>query len=89
LFFFTIDTKTNALFVTMTSIEFLKGHKPNNRFMNTRPQAEKENTLENYLSHIGLLTNTDTAANKNTVKLMTVHTAKGLESTDYEITPNL
>lgn len=39
----------------------------------------EENTLENYLSHTSLLTNTDTAAGKNTVKLMTVHTAKGLE----------
>jgi len=39
----------------------------------------EENTLENYLSHIGLLTNTDTTSNKNTVKLMTIHTAKGLE----------
>ncbi|WP_042338490.1 ATP-dependent helicase [Desulfosporosinus youngiae] len=39
----------------------------------------EENTLDNYLSHTSLLTNTDTAAGKNTVKLMTVHTAKGLE----------
>ncbi|AET69718.1 DNA/RNA helicase, superfamily I [Desulfosporosinus orientis DSM 765] len=39
----------------------------------------EENTLESYLSHTGLLTNADTAAGKNTVKLMTVHTAKGLE----------
>lgn len=39
----------------------------------------EENTLEHYLSHVGLLTNTDAASRKNTVKLMTVHTAKGLE----------
>jgi len=39
----------------------------------------EECTLENYLAHVALLTNTDAASSKNTVKLMTVHTAKGLE----------
>ena len=39
----------------------------------------EESTLENYLSRIALLTNTDAAISKNTVRLMTVHTAKGLE----------
>lgn len=39
----------------------------------------EECTLENYLSHVALLTNTDTASGRNAVKLMTVHTAKGLE----------
>jgi len=39
----------------------------------------EECTLEHYLTHVALLTNTDAASGKNTVKLMTVHTAKGLE----------
>lgn len=39
----------------------------------------EEHTLENYLAHVALLTNTDAVSGKNTVKLMTVHTAKGLE----------
>jgi DNA helicase-2/ATP-dependent DNA helicase PcrA len=39
----------------------------------------EECTLENYLSHVALLTNTDAASDRNMVKLMTVHTAKGLE----------
>jgi DNA helicase-2/ATP-dependent DNA helicase PcrA len=39
----------------------------------------EECTLEYYLAHVALLTNTDAAAGKNAVKLMTVHTAKGLE----------
>ncbi len=39
----------------------------------------EECTLENYLAHVALLTNTDAASGKNAVKLMTVHTAKGLE----------
>jgi Superfamily I DNA and RNA helicases len=39
----------------------------------------EETTLENYLSHVALLTNSDTAAGKNAVKMMTVHAAKGLE----------
>ena len=39
----------------------------------------EESTLENYLSHVALLTNADAAGVKEAVKLMTVHTAKGLE----------
>ena len=39
----------------------------------------EECTLEDYLSHIALLTNTDADSGKNAVKLMTVHAAKGLE----------
>jgi DNA helicase-2/ATP-dependent DNA helicase PcrA len=39
----------------------------------------EECLLENYLSHVALLTNTDAVSGKNAVKLMTVHTAKGLE----------
>ncbi len=39
----------------------------------------EESTLEHYLSHVAMLTNTDAVTGKNTVKLMTVHTAKGLE----------
>lgn len=39
----------------------------------------EETTLENYLSHVALLTNSDVATGKNTVKMMTVHAAKGLE----------
>ena len=39
----------------------------------------EELALEDYLSHVALLTNTDAASGKNAVKLMTVHTAKGLE----------
>lgn len=39
----------------------------------------EESTLDNYLSHVALLTNTDAASGKNTVKMMTVHAAKGLE----------
>lgn len=39
----------------------------------------EETTLENYLSHVALLTNSDAATGKNTVKMMTVHAAKGLE----------
>lgn len=39
----------------------------------------EECTLENYLSHVALLTNADTASSRNAVKLMTVHAAKGLE----------
>ncbi|MBP1763360.1 MAG: helicase, superfamily [Firmicutes bacterium] len=39
----------------------------------------EEYSLENYLTHVSLLTNTDAVSGKNAVKLMTVHTAKGLE----------
>ena len=39
----------------------------------------EECTLEHYLAHVALLTNTDAVSGKNAVKLMTVHTAKGLE----------
>jgi len=39
----------------------------------------EECTLENYLAHVALLTNTDAATDKNAVKMMTVHAAKGLE----------
>lgn len=39
----------------------------------------EESTLESYLSHIALMTNADTASGKNSVKMMTVHAAKGLE----------
>ncbi|MCD7874060.1 MAG: UvrD-helicase domain-containing protein, partial [Acidaminococcaceae bacterium] len=39
----------------------------------------EESTLEHYLSHVTLFTNNDTADNSDNVKLMTVHSAKGLE----------
>lgn len=39
----------------------------------------EESRLEDFLSHVALLTNADAAASPNAVKLMTVHTAKGLE----------
>ena len=39
----------------------------------------EECTLEHYLSHVALLTNSDTAEQGDKVKLMTVHAAKGLE----------
>jgi DNA helicase-2/ATP-dependent DNA helicase PcrA len=39
----------------------------------------EESTMDNYLSHVALMTNTDAVSRKNAVKLMTVHTAKGLE----------
>ena len=39
----------------------------------------EESTLESYLSHIALMTNADADADKNAVKMMTVHAAKGLE----------
>ncbi|MEQ8235447.1 MAG: UvrD-helicase domain-containing protein [Syntrophomonadaceae bacterium] len=39
----------------------------------------EECTLEYYLAHVALLTNTDAASAQNAVKLMTVHAAKGLE----------
>ena len=39
----------------------------------------EETTLESYLKHISLFTNQDVEESKDKVKLMTVHTAKGLE----------
>lgn len=39
----------------------------------------EESTLEHYLSHVALFTNNDVADNSDKVKLMTVHSAKGLE----------
>ena len=39
----------------------------------------EECTLENYLAHAALYTNADIANTKNAIRLMTVHTAKGLE----------
>lgn len=39
----------------------------------------EEVTLEHYLAHIALFTNTDGAGQGDKVKLMTVHAAKGLE----------
>ncbi len=39
----------------------------------------EECTLEDYLSHVALFTNADTAEKGDKVKLMTVHAAKGLE----------
>ena len=41
--------------------------------------AGEETTLEDYLQEISLYTNTDVQDNKDTVKMMTLHTAKGLE----------
>ncbi|MCQ2591345.1 MAG: UvrD-helicase domain-containing protein [Treponema sp.] len=39
----------------------------------------EECSLENYLSHVALYTNTDLNIQKNAVRFMTVHAAKGLE----------
>lgn len=39
----------------------------------------EESTLEHYLSHVALFTNNDAADNSDKVKLITVHSAKGLE----------
>ena len=39
----------------------------------------EESTLEHYLSHVALFTNNDASDNSDKVKLMTVHSAKGLE----------
>lgn len=39
----------------------------------------EEVTLEHYLNHIALFTNSDAEENKDKVKLMTVHASKGLE----------
>jgi DNA helicase-2/ATP-dependent DNA helicase PcrA len=39
----------------------------------------EETTLASYLSHVALMTNSDSESGRNAVKMMTVHTAKGLE----------
>ena len=39
----------------------------------------EECTLEDYLAHVALFSNQDAATDKEAVKLMTIHTAKGLE----------
>lgn len=39
----------------------------------------EESTLEHYLAHVALFTNSDAEDHSDKVKLMTVHTAKGLE----------
>lgn len=39
----------------------------------------EESTLEHYLTHVALFTNSDTEDSRDKVKLMTVHSAKGLE----------
>jgi DNA helicase-2/ATP-dependent DNA helicase PcrA len=39
----------------------------------------EESTMEHYLSHVALMTNMDAGSAGNAVKMMTVHTAKGLE----------
>ena len=39
----------------------------------------EESTLENYLAHVAMLTNLDAQADGAAVKMMTVHSAKGLE----------
>lgn len=39
----------------------------------------EESSLEDYLAHVAMLTNTDAVVGQKAVKLMTVHTAKGLE----------
>lgn len=39
----------------------------------------EETTLEDYLSQISLYTNSDSDSKKNSIKMMTIHTAKGLE----------
>lgn len=39
----------------------------------------EESTLEHYLAHVALFSNSDTGDHADRVKLMTVHTAKGLE----------
>jgi len=39
----------------------------------------EECTIEHYLTHVALFTNTDTSDSGNRVRLMTVHSAKGLE----------
>lgn len=39
----------------------------------------EESTLEHYLAHVALFTNTDVEENREKVKMMTVHSSKGLE----------
>ena len=39
----------------------------------------EESTLEHYLAHVALFTNTDISDDRDRVKLMTVHASKGLE----------
>ena len=39
----------------------------------------EECTLENYLKHAALYTNSDAGTTKNAIRFMTIHTAKGLE----------
>lgn len=39
----------------------------------------EETTLESYLAHAALMTNSDADTSRNAVKMMTIHTAKGLE----------
>lgn len=39
----------------------------------------EENTLEEYLQNVALYTNVDKDESKNSLKMMTIHTAKGLE----------
>lgn len=39
----------------------------------------EESTLEHYLAHVALFTNTDVSDGRDQVKLMTVHASKGLE----------
>jgi len=46
---------------------------------NYEHSAGEETSLESYLEQVALFTNLDKVDNKNTVKMMTIHTAKGLE----------
>lgn len=41
--------------------------------------AGEDTTLEDYLQEISLFTNSDLKENKDTINMMTLHTAKGLE----------
>lgn len=41
--------------------------------------SKEDNTLEEYLQQVALFTNSDKEERKDSVKLMTIHTAKGLE----------
>ena len=42
-------------------------------------ECGEETTLDSYLQHISLFTGADSAPERNAVRMMTVHTAKGLE----------